>query len=84
MVQVSVEQFVDNPQGLLDRVAAGEWFVLTRDGKPIAEVVPIVDSTKKARPAGLCKGQFVVPDDFDAPLPEEILREFYGDVFPGP
>ena len=30
------------------------------------------------RPHGLAAGQFVVPDDFDAPLPEEILREFEG------
>lgn len=28
------------------------------------------------RPFGLCAGEFSVPDDFDAPLPEEILQEF--------
>ena len=28
------------------------------------------------RPFGLAKGDFVVPDDFDAPLPEEILASF--------
>ena len=33
-------------------------------------------SEKKLRPIGLCKGEFTVPDDFDAPLPEEILRDF--------
>jgi hypothetical protein len=30
------------------------------------------------RPFGLCAGEFVVPDDFDDPLPEEILRDFEG------
>ncbi|MDX1964599.1 MAG: hypothetical protein SFX18_15715 [Pirellulales bacterium] len=30
------------------------------------------------RPFGLCKGLFEVPDDFDDPLPEDILREFEG------
>lgn len=30
------------------------------------------------RPYGLAQGQFVAPDDFDAPLPEAILREFEG------
>ncbi len=30
------------------------------------------------RPAGLCKGEFHVPDDFDAPLPEDILKTFEG------
>ena len=30
------------------------------------------------RPFGLAKGQFVVPADFNAPLPEEVLRQFEG------
>jgi hypothetical protein len=30
------------------------------------------------RPIGLAKGQFTVPDDFNAPLPEELLRSFEG------
>ncbi|MBX3178676.1 MAG: DUF2281 domain-containing protein [Candidatus Hydrogenedentes bacterium] len=30
------------------------------------------------RPAGLCRGEFIVPDGFDAPLPDEVLREFEG------
>ncbi len=28
------------------------------------------------RPIGLCKGEFSVPEDFDAPLPEDILQDF--------
>ena len=80
---ISIEQLLSDPLELLRRVEAGEFFVITRNSQPIAEVVPFVDANKK-RPAGLCEGQFVVPDDFDDPLPEEILREFYGDVFPEP
>ena len=30
------------------------------------------------RPFGLCAGEFTVPDDFDDPLPEDILRAFEG------
>ncbi|AFY74424.1 5'-nucleotidase [Synechococcus sp. PCC 7502] len=30
------------------------------------------------RPTGLCDGEFVVPDDFDEPLPEDILSTFEG------
>ncbi len=33
---------------------------------------------KQLRPFGLCAGEFRVPDDFDAPLPEEILSAFEG------
>jgi hypothetical protein len=31
-----------------------------------------------ARPSGLAKGQFTVPDDFNAPLPEDVLQTFKG------
>jgi len=30
------------------------------------------------RPIGLARGQFTVPDDFNAPLPEEFLQTFEG------
>jgi hypothetical protein len=33
-------------------------------------------SKTNCRPSGLAKGDFVVPDDFDAPLPEDILEDF--------
>ena len=32
--------------------------------------------TEGKRPFGLAKGEFVVPDDFDAPLPDSVLEEF--------
>ena len=33
---------------------------------------------REPRPYGLCVGEFSVPDDFDAPLPEEVLSDFEG------
>ena len=42
---------------------------------PIPKFRP-TPSNKKLRPFGLCAGKFSVPDDFDAPLPEDILSEF--------
>ena len=30
------------------------------------------------RPIGLAKGQFTVPDDFNAPLPEDVSQTFEG------
>jgi hypothetical protein len=44
----------------------------------IAELRPIASTSKELRPFGLCAGEFTVPDDFDAPLPEEILSAFEG------
>jgi tetratricopeptide (TPR) repeat protein len=40
--------------------------------------LPVVSSNKQLRPFGLCAGEFTVPDDFDAPLPEDILSAFEG------
>jgi antitoxin (DNA-binding transcriptional repressor) of toxin-antitoxin stability system len=56
---------------LLKRVAAG----IAGAGRPIARRVPVGSSMGK-RVLGSQKGKFTVPEDFDAPLPEEILAEF--------
>ncbi len=34
---------------------------------------------KHLRPFGLCAGEFVVPDDFDDPLPDEMMKAFEGE-----
>ena len=49
-----------------------------RNGKSVEVFITILDETetKSPRPFGLAKGEFIVPDDFDAPLPEEILASF--------
>lgn len=40
-------------------------------------LVTILDpEVKELRPFGLCEGEFSVPDDFDAPLPEDVLEVF--------
>ncbi|MCB0073408.1 MAG: hypothetical protein KDE20_18190 [Caldilineaceae bacterium] len=41
---------------------------------------PLRRDEMRARPYGLCAGDFVVPDDFDAPLPDHILAEFEGNA----
>jgi hypothetical protein len=47
-------------------------------GKPIAEISPVALSSLRLRPFGLCAGEFIVPDDFDEPLPEDIVQAFEG------
>ena len=47
------------------------------DDKRQALVTILEDEpVKELRPYGLCKGEFRVPDDFDAPLPDAILDDF--------
>ena len=48
------------------------------NGEAIDVMVTVLEDnvSSKARPIGLAKGEFVVPDDFDEPLPEDVLAEF--------
>ena len=59
---------------LLRRVAAGEEIVIARGGRPIARLVPV--ERRERRVLGQDRGVFEVPDDFDAPLPPEVIRAF--------
>ena len=51
---------------LIDQIASGaeSEFVISRNGKPVARVVPIATDT--SRRIGLAAGEFEVPDDIDA------------------
>ncbi|MCP6762365.1 MAG: type II toxin-antitoxin system Phd/YefM family antitoxin [Fischerella sp. CENA71] len=44
----------------------------------LTSYLPLARRDQQLRPFALCAGEFIVPDDFDAPLPEEILNEFEG------
>jgi prevent-host-death family protein len=56
---------------LLEDVAAGEEIVITRRGEEVASLVPVRGS--RARRLGMDRGRFVVPEDFDTPLPDGLL-----------
>jgi antitoxin (DNA-binding transcriptional repressor) of toxin-antitoxin stability system len=81
---ISIEEIQRYPARCLARVKAGETLVVTEAEQPIAELRPVVDTRvavarageQAPRPAGLAAGEFTVPDDFDEPLPEAILRLF--------
>ena len=78
MTQVNLEDIQQDLSTYLQRVEAGETLVIIRAGKPVAEVKPVVPHVETLRPFGLCAGEFTVPEDFDAPLPEDILNAFEG------
>jgi antitoxin (DNA-binding transcriptional repressor) of toxin-antitoxin stability system len=78
MTYISVEEIQQNFTAFLQRVEAGETMIIMRTGKPIAELKSVVAPAEALRPFGLCAGEFRVPEDFDAPLPEDILNAFEG------
>ncbi len=62
---------------LLDAVAGGEEVVIAKAGKPVARLISI-DNPKQPRQLGTLAGEFTVPDDFDDPLPDDVLAGFEG------
>jgi prevent-host-death family protein len=76
MVTVGVHEAKTTLSELLRRVAAGEEVTITRSGDPIARIVPV--QRKSPRVLGQDRALFEVPDDFNDPLPADVLAEFYG------
>ena len=74
MTDVGVHEAKTTFSKLLRRVAAGEEITITSSGKPVARLVPARQPTRRA--FGHDRGLFDVPDDFDAPLPAEVLADF--------
>ncbi len=62
---------------LVDKAAAGEDVVVSRNGKPLARITRLEAPKRRVR-FGLLKGKVVVPEDFDAPLPADVLAAFEG------
>ena len=74
MSTITVQDIQRDPLAFLQRVEAGEAFVVVRGERALAEVRPLAAVAEQRRPFGLCAGQFTVPADFDQPLPEDLLQ----------
>lgn len=74
-MKVNIHEAKTKLSELIVRVESGEEITVARAGKPVARLVPIREHKGK-RTAGLAKGKIKIQDDFDAPLPAEILAEF--------
>jgi prevent-host-death family protein len=75
MITVGVHEAKTTLSELLRRVNAGEEVTISRGGEPVAQLVP-VPRQKQRRVLGRDRGLFEVPEDFDAPLPDEVLDAF--------
>jgi len=64
---------------LVERAAAGEEVVIAKAGRLLARLIPLGKRTAP-RPFGLLAGQVRIGDDFDEPLPEDIMAAFRGET----
>ena len=60
---------------LVDKAAAGEDVVISRNGKPLVRITRLAGSRRRVK-FGLLKGKLTVPADFDAPLPDDLLAKY--------
>jgi len=78
METVNIHQAKTNLSRLLSRVEMGEEIVISNRGVPVAKLVPFGTTTNRKASLGIDRGRFVVPEDFNDPLPEDILSAFEG------
>lgn len=62
---------------LIERVLLGEEVTIARAGRPVARLVRATPRPTRRVP-GSAAGRVQIADDFDAPLPEDLLKEFAG------
>ena len=62
---------------ILDRVSAGEEIIIAKAGRPVARLVPL-EAKGKARVPGTYAGRILITDDFEAPMPDDVLDDFEG------
>lgn len=72
---VNIHEAKTHLSRLLEEVAQGQEILIAKAGKPIAKLGPI-DVVKPQRHFGGLKGKIKITDDFDAPLPENVLVDF--------
>ena len=74
MITVPLGEAKNNFSKLVEDVACGQVITITKHGRALARLVPVGKSSE--RRIGAMKGKLVLPDDFDAPLPEDMLDAF--------
>lgn len=78
MELVNIHQAKTNFSQLINRALKGEEVVIAKSGIPIIRLTPY-EKKSTPRKGGQLKGLLIVEDNFDDPLPEELLKGFYGE-----
>ena len=60
---------------LVDEAVSGKDIVIARAGKPLVRLTPVSTASRRTG-FGADRGRIKTTDDFDAPLPDDLLRAF--------
>jgi prevent-host-death family protein len=78
MQMVNMHEAKTHFSKLVDAAANGEEIIIAKAGVPTAKLVGL-NPVKPRLKFGTLKGKMTIPDDFDEPLPDEILKLFEGE-----
>ncbi|SON60208.1 hypothetical protein MSIMFI_01702 [Mycobacterium simulans] len=73
-IRVGVHEAKTRMSELLRLVDSGQEIEIARGGEPVAKLVPF--HPRETRRLGIDQGVYTVPEDFDAPLPDDVLASF--------
>ena len=72
---VNVHEAKTHLSRLLARVERGDEIIIARAGRPVARLMPF-HPKRDERVFGGARGKIWIADDFDAPLPDDVLADF--------
>lgn len=79
MQKVNIHEAKTTLSRLVDRAGAGEEILIVKSGRPVAKLVPLKEG-RKPRKKGCLKGRIRIAEDFEEPLPNEVLAAFQGEA----
>jgi prevent-host-death family protein len=75
MKTVNIQAAKTQLSTLVEEAAAGEEIIIAKAGKPVARLLPLPKKDIR-KTLGMWKGKVWMSDDFDAPLPPDLLKAF--------
>jgi len=76
--RVNIHDAKTNLSRYLAELAPGDTMVLCNRNQPVAELRSLRKKGVRQPRIGAARGEFVVPDSFFEPLPDEIVKAFSG------
>lgn len=77
--QVNLYEAKTHLSQLVREAAAGREIIIAKAGEPQARLVPMAPEPKPTRSPGQWAGKGWIADDFDDPMPADLLATFYGE-----
>lgn len=74
-IKVNIHEAKTHFSKLINRVMGGEEFIIAKAGKPVARLSSISENSTIRSP-GSAKGKITISEDFNDPLPDDLMDSF--------